>query len=96
MMVVFPHPFWPRRPYRRPMVSSIVHLANKDYAALVDDFIKLEILPADCNRGKFAEAGSPCEECAAGTYAAIEGSETCDVCEPGKKSIAASSQPASR
>ena len=34
------------------MVSSIVHLANKDYAALVDDFIKLEILPADCNRGK--------------------------------------------
>jgi len=34
------------------MVSAIVHLANKDYAALVDDFIKLEILPADCNRGK--------------------------------------------
>jgi len=34
------------------MVSSIVHLANKDYAALVDDFIRLEILPADCNRGK--------------------------------------------
>jgi len=34
------------------MVSSIVHLANKDYAALVDDFIRLEILPTDCNRGK--------------------------------------------
>merc|ERR1719238_2437444 len=34
------------------MVSSIVHLANKDYAALVDDFIALEILPADCNRAK--------------------------------------------
>ena len=34
------------------MVSAIVHLANKDYAALVDDFIKLEILPQDCNRGK--------------------------------------------
>ena len=34
------------------MVSSIVHLANKDYAALVDDFIRLQILPADCNRGK--------------------------------------------
>ena len=33
-------------------VSAIVHLANKDYAALVDDFIQLEILPADCNRGK--------------------------------------------
>ena len=27
------------------MVSSIVHLANKDYAALVDDFIRLKILP---------------------------------------------------
>merc|ERR1719217_487609 len=34
------------------MVSSIVHLANKDYAALVDDFIRLEILPDDCNRAK--------------------------------------------
>merc|ERR1719217_99405 len=34
------------------MVSSIVHLANKDYAALVDDFIRLNILPDDCNRGK--------------------------------------------
>eukprot|EP00793_Prasinoderma_coloniale_P001506 PRCOL_00003310-RA len=34
------------------MVSSIVHLANKDYAALVDDFIALEILPADCDRSK--------------------------------------------
>ena len=33
-------------------VSAIVHLANKDYAALVDDFIELEILPSDCNRGK--------------------------------------------
>jgi aarF domain-containing kinase len=34
------------------MVSSIVHLANKDYAALVDDFIRLNILPDDCNRAK--------------------------------------------
>merc|ERR1719359_1778783 len=34
------------------MVSSIVHLANKDYAALVDDFIRLKILPEDCNRQK--------------------------------------------
>jgi hypothetical protein len=32
------------------MVSSIVHLANKDYASLVDDFIALNILPADCDR----------------------------------------------
>ena len=35
---------------REKMVSAIVHLANKDYPALVDDFIELEILPADSNR----------------------------------------------
>mmetsp|Transcript_3691 Transcript_3691/g.4964 ORF Transcript_3691/g.4964 Transcript_3691/m.4964 type:complete len:942 (+) Transcript_3691:207-3032(+) len=34
------------------MVSSIVHLANKDYSSLVNDFIKLKILPADCDRSK--------------------------------------------
>jgi len=34
------------------MVSAIIHLANKDYASLVDDFIDLAILPADCNRQK--------------------------------------------
>ena len=34
------------------MISCIIHLANKDYASLVDDFIKLEILPADCDRPK--------------------------------------------
>ena len=34
------------------IISSIVHLANKDYAALVDDFIALKILPADTNRVK--------------------------------------------
>ena len=32
------------------MISSLIHLANKDYAALVDDFIGLGILPADSNR----------------------------------------------
>uniref|UniRef100_A0A7S1I4E1 ABC1 atypical kinase-like domain-containing protein n=1 Tax=Eutreptiella gymnastica TaxID=73025 RepID=A0A7S1I4E1_9EUGL len=32
------------------MVSSIIHLSNKDYKSLVDDFIKLQILPEDCNR----------------------------------------------
>lgn len=34
------------------MVSSVIHLANKDYAALVDDFVALEILPEDCDRAK--------------------------------------------
>ena len=40
------------RPDMDRMVSGIVHLANKDYAALVDDFVQLGILPSDCNRGK--------------------------------------------
>lgn len=34
------------------IVSSIIHLANKDYPALVDDFISLGILPPDCDRPK--------------------------------------------
>merc|ERR1719183_1943499 len=34
------------------IVSAIIHLANKDYAALVDDFISLGILPPDCDRPK--------------------------------------------
>jgi predicted unusual protein kinase regulating ubiquinone biosynthesis (AarF/ABC1/UbiB family) len=32
------------------MVNAIVHLANKDFGSLVDDFIDLEILPRDTNR----------------------------------------------
>lgn len=32
------------------MVSAIIHLANKDYPSLVDDFIKLQILPSNCDR----------------------------------------------
>ena len=35
---------------RDNMISAVIHLANKDYASLVDDFIKLKILPADANR----------------------------------------------
>ena len=35
---------------RDNMISAVIHLANKNYAALVDDFIKLKILPADSNR----------------------------------------------
>lgn len=32
------------------MISAVVHLANKDYSSLVDDFINLKILPSDCDR----------------------------------------------
>merc|ERR1719174_3036607 len=33
------------------MINAIVHLANKDFPSLVDDFIDLEILPRDTSRG---------------------------------------------
>ncbi|GMH64482.1 hypothetical protein TrRE_jg823, partial [Triparma retinervis] len=33
-------------------VQAIIHLANRDYAQLVDDFINLKILPEDCDRVK--------------------------------------------
>ena len=33
------------------MVSSVIHLANRDWASLIDDFIELGFLPADCDRG---------------------------------------------
>ena len=35
---------------RDNMISAVIHLANKDYASLVDDFIKLKILPDDSDR----------------------------------------------
>jgi predicted unusual protein kinase regulating ubiquinone biosynthesis (AarF/ABC1/UbiB family) len=35
---------------RDHMISAVIHLANKDYASLVDDFIRLKILPEDSNR----------------------------------------------
>jgi hypothetical protein len=33
-----------------PQVSATIHLANRNWAALVDDFIDLEFLPTDANR----------------------------------------------
>lgn len=35
---------------REKMVSAIVHLANKDFEKLVDDFIDLDVLPTDTSR----------------------------------------------
>lgn len=32
------------------IVNAIIHLANRDYDSLVDDFIALDILPPDCDR----------------------------------------------
>lgn len=35
---------------RDNMISAVIHLANKDYASLVDDFMRLNILPPDSDR----------------------------------------------
>lgn len=35
---------------RDHMISAVIHLANKDYPSLVDDFMNLKILPADSDR----------------------------------------------
>ena len=35
---------------RDNMISAVIHLANKDYPALVDDFMKLKILPENSDR----------------------------------------------
>lgn len=35
---------------RDRMISAVIHLANKDYASLVDDFMELNILPRDSDR----------------------------------------------
>lgn len=35
---------------RDNMISAVIHLANKDYPSLVDDFMKLNILPPDSDR----------------------------------------------
>jgi len=35
---------------RDNMISAVIHLANKDYASLVDDFVNLQILPKDSDR----------------------------------------------
>lgn len=37
---------------RDKMISAVIHLANKDYPSLVDDFIQLNILPKDSDRSK--------------------------------------------
>ncbi len=35
---------------RDNFISAVIHLANKDYASLVDDFMKLKILPPESDR----------------------------------------------
>ena len=36
---------------REAMVSATIHLANRDWDALITDFVSLGFLPADCDRG---------------------------------------------
>ena len=37
---------------REAMISAIIHLGNRDWASLVDDFVSLNFLPANCDRSK--------------------------------------------
>ena len=37
---------------REAMVSATLHLGNRDWDALIDDFIALGFLPADSDRGR--------------------------------------------
>jgi hypothetical protein len=37
---------------RAAMVSAVIHLGNRDFNSLVDDFIGLGFLPQDCDRGQ--------------------------------------------
>ena len=34
------------------MISAIIHLGNRDWASLIDDFVSLDFLPPDCNRAQ--------------------------------------------
>jgi aarF domain-containing kinase len=36
---------------REAMVSATIHLGNRDWDGLIDDFIRLNFLPQKCNRG---------------------------------------------
>jgi hypothetical protein len=36
---------------REAMVSATIHLANRDWPSLIDDFVALDFLPANCDRG---------------------------------------------
>lgn len=47
---------------REIMVSAIIHLANKDFPQLVNDFINLKILPDDCDRAKVRHSEEQSEE----------------------------------
>lgn len=35
---------------RKQMVAAIIHLSNKNFNSLTEDFIKLGFLPNDCSR----------------------------------------------
>lgn len=40
------------QPDREAMVSATIHLANRDWDALIDDFVLLGFLPRGCDRGE--------------------------------------------
>jgi len=40
------------KPQMNAMIASIIHLANRDYTQVIDDFIALDFLPPDVDRAK--------------------------------------------
>ncbi|CEM03639.1 unnamed protein product [Vitrella brassicaformis CCMP3155] len=44
------------KPEMDAMIASIIHLANRDYDKVVDDFVKLDFLPADIDKDKVRPA----------------------------------------
>lgn len=40
------------------MVRATIHLANKDFSLLVDDFVDLDFLPSDVDRNKVSQHSS--------------------------------------
>ena len=42
--------------HREAMISAIIHLGNRDWASLIEDFVALDFLPPDCNRGQIIPA----------------------------------------
>lgn len=41
---------------RQALVTSTLHLVNREYAALADDFVNLGLLPAGADKSKVAPA----------------------------------------
>jgi hypothetical protein len=67
------------------MISAIIHLGNRDWASLIDDFVSLNFLPANCNRNQIIPVcGTTCAhaegDCVAWSVHYSSGCETRRCC----------------